>query len=86
MQAGKNTSLTIHYTTTKDAEAFNWLEPSQTSGGKKPYMFTQCEPIHCRSIAPMQDTPAIKQTYSAKIRAPQDHNVLMSANKTDDIK
>lgn len=42
-------------------------------------MFTQCEPIHCRSIAPMQDTPSIKHTYSANIKVQKPYVVKMSA-------
>lgn len=48
-----------------------------------PYLFTQCEPIHCRSVAPMQDTPSIKSTYEANVQVQNQFIVKMSANETD---
>jgi len=48
-------------------------------------MFTQCEDIACRSIAPMQDTPANKITYEATVIVKKELKVYMSANKTGDI-
>lgn len=48
-------------------------------------MYTQCESIFCRSIIPLQDTPAIKATYSATVLTPKDIKVRMSANMTSEI-
>ena len=45
-------------------------------------MFTQCEDINCRSVAPLQDTPSNRITYSADITAPSEFVVKMSANET----
>lgn len=50
------------------------------------YVFTQCEPIHCRSIAPLQDTPSIKATYSASVTVKDPYVVKMSAKETDPTK
>lgn len=36
----------------------------------------------CRSVAPLQDTPAVKSTYSASVTVPKDLVVKMSANDT----
>ena len=63
--------------------AINWLKPSQTAGKVLPYLFTQCESIACRSIAPMMDTPAIKITYEAKVTVQSAFVVKMSANETN---
>ena len=45
-------------------------------------MFTQCEDINCRSVAPLQDTPSNRITYSAYIWTQKDFVVGMSANQT----
>lgn len=45
------------------------------------YLYSQCEDVACRSLAPMMDTPANKFIYSAKVRAPKEYNVFMSAIK-----
>lgn len=42
-------------------------------------MFTQCQPINCRGLAPMQDTPVYKTTYSAKVAVDPGYVVKMSA-------
>ncbi|XP_046999491.1 leukotriene A-4 hydrolase [Schistocerca americana] len=76
---GKNVIVKIEYETSPSASALQWLSPQQTAGGKHPYLFSQCQAIHCRSVIPCQDSPAVKVTYSAQIRAPEDLVVLMSA-------
>ena len=48
-------------------------------------MFTQCEDINCRSVAPLQDTPANRITYSADIRVLSEYVVKMSANDTTQV-
>lgn len=51
-------------------------------GKKLPYLFTQCQFLACRSVAPLQDTPAVKSTYSASVTVPKEFVVKMSANDT----
>ncbi|XP_068620397.1 leukotriene A-4 hydrolase isoform X2 [Battus philenor] len=79
LPAGQKLILRIKYRTSPSASALQWLEPNQTSGKKHPYMFSQCQPIHARSILPCQDTPAVKFTYDAEVTAPEEFTVLMSA-------
>ncbi|KAJ0174026.1 hypothetical protein K1T71_010172 [Dendrolimus kikuchii] len=76
---GEKLKIRIKYRTSPSASALQWLEPSQTSGKKHPYLFSQCQPIHARSILPCQDTPAVKFTYDADVTAPEEFKVLMSA-------
>lgn len=61
--------VTIYYNTMPEGQAFSWLSASQTAGKVMPYMFTQCEDINCRSVAPLQDTPSNRITYSARVYA-----------------
>jgi leukotriene-A4 hydrolase len=59
----------IDVSTTPECTALQWLDPAQTKG-KYPYMFSQCQAIHCRSIFPCQDTPDVKSTYEFRITSP----------------
>ena len=63
-------TVKIGLTTTKDCTALQWMEPSQTSNKKHPYMFSQCQAIHARSLFPCQDTPDVKSQYTFHIRSP----------------
>ena len=60
----------IRYRTSPQATALQWLEPAQTAGGK-PFLFSQCQPIHARSVVPLQDTPRVRITVgSARFETP----------------
>lgn len=59
-KAGDAVKLTIDFSTTNDCTALQWLNPEQTSGKKAPYMFSQCQSIHARSLYPCFDTPGLK--------------------------
>ncbi|KAJ3303013.1 Leukotriene A-4 hydrolase [Kappamyces sp. JEL0829] len=76
---GASFVVEIAYETTGDCTAIQWLEPSQTVGKVHPYLFTQCQAIHARSIVPCQDTPGVKITYSASVTVPSGLRALMSA-------
>ena len=62
--------------------ATHWLRAEETAGKNHPYLFTHCAAIHCRSILPCQDAPAVKATYQADITVPTPLVALMSAPAT----
>ncbi|PNF40549.1 Leukotriene A-4 hydrolase [Cryptotermes secundus] len=73
--------LSILYETDVNSSALQWLPPEQTAGCKHPYLFSQCQAVHCRAMFPCQDTPSVKVTYTAEITAPPELTVLMSARR-----
>lgn len=46
--------IRIDYETTENCSAAQWLTPEQTVGKVYPYLFTQCQAIHARSLLPCQ--------------------------------
>ncbi|ATP59151.1 aminopeptidase [Pedobacter ginsengisoli] len=75
--------ITIYYTTNAQASALQWLNPHQTAGKKRPYLFTQSESIAARSWIPCQDSPGIRFTYNATVSVPNDLLALMSAENPE---
>lgn len=71
--------IVIDYDTSASASGLQWLSAEQTSGKQHPYVYSQCQAIHARSILPCQDTPAVKFTYTSVLRHPAELTALMSA-------
>ncbi|KAJ7746548.1 peptidase family M1-domain-containing protein [Mycena metata] len=67
LKSGTSINVAVFYKTTKDSTALQWLEKEQTQGKSFPYLFSQCQPIYARALAPMQDSPSVKITYNAKV-------------------
>eukprot|EP01137_Pigoraptor_chileana_P002980 Opistho-2@42537 len=82
---GSLTRVHIEYETSPSASALQWLSPAQTSGKQHPYLFTQCQAIHARSMLPCQDTPGVKQTYDAAATVPSSLVALMSAESAGHV-
>jgi len=75
----------IAYQTSPEAEALQWLLPTQTAGKTHPFLFTQGEAILTRSWIPCQDSPGVRVTYSADIRtgSPEIMAVMSASNPTE---
>jgi leukotriene-A4 hydrolase len=72
-------SFTVRYRTSQQATALGWLSPEQTAGKRQPYLFSQCQAIHARSIVPLQDTPGRRVVFTARLDVPVELRSLMAA-------
>ncbi|KAF4791556.1 Leukotriene A-4 hydrolase [Turdus rufiventris] len=81
LRRGQEAIVEISFESSPQSSALQWFTPEQTSGKKHPFLFSQCQAIHCRAIFPCQDTPAVKLTYYAEISVPKELVALMSANR-----
>jgi leukotriene-A4 hydrolase len=75
---GQARRIRIAYTAAPNAEALQWLTPEQTAGGQHPYLLSQGQPTLNRTWIPTQDSPGIRQTWEARIVAPEPLTVVMS--------
>ena len=73
------TRVEVRYRTSPEAIALQFLEPSQTAGGEHPFLFTQCQPIHARSMVPVQDSPGARVTFEAVVTVPEPLVAVMGA-------
>ncbi|KAL8615198.1 hypothetical protein ACOMHN_029214 [Nucella lapillus] len=81
--SGNRYVVSIRYRTSPSCSALQWLRAEQTAGKRHPYVFSQCQAIHARSLYPCQDTPGVKFTYTADVKAPKEITILMSAVRLD---
>ncbi|KAK8546176.1 hypothetical protein V6N13_067403 [Hibiscus sabdariffa] len=72
-------SFFIVFSTSPSSTALQWLCPPQTFNKKHPFVYTQCQSIHARSIFPCQDTPAARIRYTALLNVPRELSAVMSA-------
>ncbi len=72
--------LAVTYRTSSDAKALQWLSPQQTADRVHPFLFTQGQAILTRTWIPIQDSPGIRLTYTARVKVPQELMAVMSAS------
>src|SRR5215208_3696713 len=80
-EAARAARVIIEYATSPGAAALQWFEPEQTAGGAHPFLFSQGHAILTRSWVPTQDSPAVRQTYDARITVPHALTAVMSAEQ-----
>jgi aminopeptidase N len=71
--------ITVAYATRPEAAALQWLTPEQTADKRHPYLFSQGQAILTRTWIPTQDSPGIRQSYTARIVTPEALTAVMSA-------
>jgi len=71
--------VAIRYETSPDATGLQWLSPAQTEGKVHPFLFSQCQAIHARTLVPCQDCAVARVTYDAEITVPAPLGAVMSA-------
>jgi leukotriene-A4 hydrolase len=81
IEIGAARRIVITYRSDPKARALGWLAPVLTAGKKKPYLFSQGESINNRSWIPTQDSPGIRQSWTARITVPSDLVATMSAER-----
>lgn len=86
IQLNGTTRIVIRYASKPGASALQWLPPELTAGKVKPYLFSQGQAINNRSWIPTQDSPGIRQTWSATITVPSDLVAVMSGERIDGAK
>lgn len=73
---GTPVQVSVDFATTAACTALQFLAPAATDGKKAPYLFSQCQAIHARSLFPCFDTPAVKTPYEFSVTSP--HPCIMS--------
>ncbi len=73
--------LVVTYVSAPGARALQWLPPALTAGKQKPFLFSQGQAINNRTWFPTQDSPGVRQTWSARIVVPEDLVAVMSGDK-----
>jgi leukotriene-A4 hydrolase len=80
LPAGVDT-VRIRYETTALGSGLQWLDPGQTADRARPFLFSQAQAIHARTFLPCQDSPGVRFTFAATVKAPLDLVVLMGARR-----
>jgi aminopeptidase N len=81
----KVSCVEIRYDTKPEAAALLWVEPSGTTTGDQPMLFTQSQAILARTWIPLQDSPSVRFTYDATVTVPAAARAVMSAENPTGI-
>lgn len=79
LRAGDDRVL-VRYRTRQEGTALQWLNAKQT-GTKRPFVFSQAQAIHARTMLPCQDSPAVRFTFDAAIKTPRGIRPVMAAER-----
>jgi aminopeptidase N len=81
IQLGGAKRVVITYRASAGAVALQWLPPELTAGKAKPFLYSQGQAILNRSWFPTQDSPGVRQTWSARLVVPAGMTAVMSAER-----
>jgi aminopeptidase N len=73
--------IVVTYRSSPEASALQWLPAELTFGKKQPMLYSQGQPRDNRSWIPTQDSPGIRQSWTARIVVPQGMTAVMSGEK-----
>jgi leukotriene-A4 hydrolase len=75
----EDTRIQVDYHTGPESDGIQWLAPEQTAGGEHPFLFSQAQSILARTFLPCQDSPGVRITFDASVRAPDGLTAVMAA-------
>ncbi|XP_059456897.1 leucine aminopeptidase [Corylus avellana] len=83
LSLANQSSFLVLFSTSPSSSALQWLSPEQTFNKRCPFVYTQCQSIHARSVFPCQDTPAARVRYTCLLNLPRRLSAVMAARHVD---